>query len=184
MMELCSMWIPYCVYWFIKKGEESMNSNMRKMYTEEQIVHLVEENGKIDFSKLVDKDGHNRFIEGNITISNTLTGFTQRYGKWSLSGTHLLIVVAITIDNATVVAANTVLCSIILPQWVKDKIVPLAGVYVDNKTISLRADDYTQQQIGSTLNKGSSDLYITLGTLTLNAERTGRFAFDLLIDNE
>lgn len=41
MMESCPMWIPYCVYWFIKKGEESMNSNMRKMYTEEEVAELI-----------------------------------------------------------------------------------------------------------------------------------------------
>lgn len=36
------MWIPFYVYWFIKERGNTMNSNMRKMYTEEQIAEIIQ----------------------------------------------------------------------------------------------------------------------------------------------
>lgn len=35
------IWIPFYVYWFIKKGERNMANNMRKMYTEKQISDIA-----------------------------------------------------------------------------------------------------------------------------------------------
>ena len=44
---------------------------------------------------IVDADGHKRFIEGNVTPANIIGENDIQYAKWSLSGSHLMIVLAI-----------------------------------------------------------------------------------------
>ena len=73
---------------------------MRRMYSEKQIRELVKTTKGYDIVNLVDKDGHERFIEGDIPDPE-ITGLTPIYYKWSLSGTHLMIVMAGTIENGT-----------------------------------------------------------------------------------
>ena len=158
------------------------------MYSKPQLLEAVEQESKINgikvFEDIKDKDGHNRFIEANIT-GNTITGITWEYCKWSLSGSHLMTVVSGTIDNATTVA-DGVLCEIDLPQWIKDKIFPIYSTIVVGKTISVfNADDGTSQTFSVFLRKLSNGkVQITNYSLTTTKERVFRIDFDLLIDND
>ena len=54
----------------------------------------------VDMANIVDADGHNRFIEGNIATEE-IEGVTWAYARWSLSGTHLMCVLAGTIEDET-----------------------------------------------------------------------------------
>lgn len=135
------------------------------------------------FENIVDAEEHERFIEGDITI-NEISGVTKTYGKWSLSGTHLMIVLALSITNETSIADNTTLCSIDVPQWVKDKIVPIVGgtiVFRDDKAY---ASDYTNQTLLNRLVKPNErTLQIRNdGAWELTKDRIIRIAYDLLID--
>lgn len=88
MMGLCPMWIPYCVYWFIKKGEESMNSNMRKMYTEKEIAELVNEEvlkGNVSI-------GGNLLVAGDVQVKT----ISQSQPNWEMEATPTLSASAIT----------------------------------------------------------------------------------------
>ena len=138
--------------------------------------------GKIAFEDIEDALGHKRFIEGDITIE-TIEGITQTYGKWSLSGSHLMIVVAGTIEDGTVLTGGS-LADINIPDWIFDKLVPIVSnfVVVENKT--LIASDYTTQQLLLTLQKSSTKLSLRYGSLTIVKAKSFRFNFDLLIDNE
>ena len=135
-----------------------------------------------DFENIIDKDGHKRFIEGDITIDE-ITGLTQQYGKWSLSGTHLLVVLALKVDNATTV--NGKIASIDLPDWIKDKIQVIYGSAI------LRQNDYFYAEDGSTsqtglvvMGKSGTNINAYLYGFTATADRYTRIQFDLLIDNE
>ena len=136
------------------------------------------------FEEITDKDGHKRFIEGEIKLLNTVpSSVTKDYGKWSLSGTHLLIVLAVTIDDASTITGA--LSKLDLPDWIVDKIVPLAGNNVIYKPGQYAmADDSSVQQITHMLTKLSAGIYIYTGSLTTTAVRHTRIQFDLLIDNE
>lgn len=136
------------------------------------------------FENIVDKDGHNRFDGGEINI-NEISGVTKNYGKWSLSGSHLLIVVAFTLADATTFAGGEFL-RFELPEWILNKIVAIAGDRVDDKTITLYGSDFTSQSLFVTLTKpvGYGILTIRYASITTTKERTGRIAFDLLIDND
>ena len=160
------------------------------MYSENQIKELALE--KIEstqelkvFENIVDKDGHKRFIEVELDLVNTApAGVTKTFGKCSLSGTHLLIVLACDVADTTVVSGK--LCEINVPQWIKDKIIPLGGNLVDFKG-SLRAWDdagNTSQYYDAYLMKTSEDVFYISCYITATADRHFRIEFDLLIDNE
>lgn len=150
----------------------------------EQVTEAVEADSSIKiFENIVDKDGHKRFIEGDITI-NEISGVTQTYGKWALSGSHLLIVLAINIANNTELSGGILTTIDSLPQWVKDKVVPLyATTIVTNQQFQAYGDDYSAQNIGVSLQK-SSNVFIYVGAFTASKDRHCRIAYDLLIDNE
>ena len=144
----------------------------------------AESNVKV-FENIVDKDGHKRFIEGDITI-NQMSGVTQNYGKWSLSGSHLLIVLALTLQNETTILDNAVLCDINVPSWVLNKIYGFVGATVDYKTFGAYATTGGSQNFVCRLHKTTTPkLQIRKDSnLTLTNARYVRIAFDLLIDNE
>lgn len=164
---------------------------MRRMYSEPQLLKAVEnesaESGIKVFENIKDKDGHYRFIEGDITLSSSLpSGITLTFGKWALSGSHLLIVVAGDVENGTVILNASTIATVNLPDWIKAKIYPMAGNYIDYQTFYLRASDFTSQSLGVSLQKVSDVIRLvqTDSTFTASKDRGFRFAFDLLIDNE
>ena len=161
---------------------------MRRMYSKPQLLEAVEQESKLNgikvFEDIKDKDGHNRFIEGDITLE-TIEGFTAKYGKWSLSGSHLLIVLSADVANATVIPAYTILTKITLPSWIHDKIAVLYGSnLVAVQSIALFDSNGGSQNLTIRLRKRETTIEIDTTSLTLNADRTFRLGFDLLIDNE
>ena len=161
---------------------------MRRMYSDKQVLKTVEEVAQTEglkvFENIVDKAGHPRFIEGDITIEAT-AGFTQSYGKWSLSGTHLMLVVAGSIENATTWEGGKKLYEVELPQWLMDKIIPVGSQRIENRTYPIFSIDASSaQNLPTFLGKVNSKLVLTLSGLTTDAKRYFRVANDLLIDNE
>lgn len=133
------------------------------------------------FEKIKDADGHARFIEGDIEIED-IEGVTQVYGKWALSGTHLLIVVAGQIANETVMEYGK-FADINLPQWILDKIYPVYATALERKAFDIYASNGASQEVTTYLIKSTNKLEIET-QFTATADRNFRFAFDLLIDNE
>ena len=141
-------------------------------------------NGKIAFEDIEDTQGHKRFIEGDIDLMDEFTGIQKIYGKWTLSGTHLLLVFCFSIANQTTLAwtGSFAECKNI-PQWVLDKVVPIAGNYVDEKNFSAFDNNLDKQQVTCQLRK-SDKIWISFGGVTATANRVCRIVYDLLIDNE
>lgn len=143
--------------------------------------NLVSQN---NLSSIVDNQGNPRFVEGDITTS--LEGVTLTYAKWSLSGTHLLIVLGGEIANGTEFTATSVWAELNLPQWIKDKIIPLVTIYVDIKSSTIFSEDYaTSQNVSCRLIKTTNDIIqVRSGSFTASDDRVFRFNFDLLIDTD
>ena len=163
---------------------------MRRMYSKPQLLEAIEqeaqEKGLKAFENIVDKDGHKRFIEGEIK-QRTIEGLTMSYGKWSLCGTHLLIVYAGTLAKNSAIADGGTMAEIFdLPEWVLNKIVAISGTTIELKVFNFYQGDYTYNTKPINLMKNSNGLSIRnmTGTLTYTNDRTFRIAFDLLIDNE
>ena len=155
---------------------------MKRMWSRNELKKISQETQK-DITTLVDEQGHERFIEADIDI-NEISGMAKAYGKWSLSGSHLMIVLALTLADETSIADNTTLCAINVPQWVLDKIVPVVGGTIAFSENKAYASDYTTQVLSSRIVKPSDDVFQLRndGAWSLTKERTIRIEFDLLID--
>lgn len=158
---------------------------MRRMYSQNQLENQVKEVKK-DIATLVDYQGHERFVEGVINLAPALdSDITKVYGKWSLSGTHLLIVLCVKSPAKALIYDNY--AYIELPEWILSKITPLieGGNYVDSKSITwYDASNNTQSgatQLRYDITRG---LYISMSAITLTTEKVCRIAFDLLIDSD
>ena len=164
---------------------------MRRMYSLEQLKNVVDErlaSGQVPsakiFENIVDENGHSRFIEGDINIKE-ITGITKTFGKWSLSGSHLLMVLMVNIDNdATLDGALST--DIELPAWVKSKITPLvAQAVIIKEELAYNTIDATTQSARCVLRKPTTNtIRIDLSSFTASKSRVLRIGFDLLIDNE
>ena len=133
---------------------------------------------------IVDSNGNKRFIEGAGTL-NPIEGITYTYNKWSLSGTHLMLVVAGTIADETVISGYPKLVDFDLPQYILDKIIPVVGIRISNQQNNLFAADNSSQLWHSLLAKVDNlHIRLTVSPLTLTADRSFRIQYDLLIDTE
>lgn len=156
---------------------------MRRMYSEEQLERVVK-NTKKDITTLVDSAGRDRFIEGEGTPSS-VEGVTITYSKYSLSATHLMLVVAGTIaENTSLVAGNS-LSLFSVPSWIMDKVLPIQSRLIEYKTAQAVSSSYDIQNLPVYLNKEDNglDIKVTSNT-TINANRSFRIQFDLLIDSD
>ena len=70
---------------------------------------------------ILDGQGNNRFVEGNLTTVEQ-TGVSYNYYKWSLSGTHLMLVIAGTITAGSTVSSGSRLATVELPSYIANKI--------------------------------------------------------------
>lgn len=134
---------------------------------------------------LVDDSGNPRFIEGD-GVPATIDGFTATYCKWSLSGTHLMLVLSGNIANTTELAVRN-LASYKLPKYILDKVVPVVSDNLEEKQIAAFASNSTRQNLTILFYKEESAqelrIYNRVAT-TLTADRSFRVQFDLLIDSE
>lgn len=136
------------------------------------------------FEKIVDKDLHYRFVEGDGVI-NALTGFTSVFCKWSLSGSHIMFVLAGTFSEGAEVPSVHDIASFTLPSWVYNKIYPVWSTYLENKVVSCKATNWSSQEVDMALMKESGVMKIRLlgAPTTFTATRSFRVQFDLIIDN-
>lgn len=154
---------------------------MKQMWSKEEIEAL-----KKNISMLVDSKGNPRFIEGDLETEE-ITGVTFTYAKWSLSGTHLMIVLAGSVANGTAIASQTYYANAYLPLYVLDKIFGVTGSLVDFKSaLYYSANPVTTQAANIDLVKDGNNNRMRLrsNSLTLTADRNFRIQFDLLIDSE
>lgn len=139
-----------------------------------------------------DLNGNKRFIESDGEVIDAVEGVEITFTKLSLSGTHLMAVVAGVINNATELDAthrikidfNNV------PSWILDKMVGVSSSYpdiIDIKSITVFSDDFaSSQSVNFYIGKDTVNNKITLRqqkNLTTTAKRIFRVQFDLLIDD-
>lgn len=137
----------------------------------------------ITLEGIKDSDGHNRFIEGNLT-TESIEGITFTYAKWSLSGSHLMIVLAGNAENGTAITSGQTLASTSnLPSWILDKIYPTFNAVITAQNFDAWDSGYNYQTMQEFLNKEVSSLRIFSEAITFTSAKSFRIAYDLLIDN-
>ena len=151
--------------------------------------HITTANGFVAVEADGDVSTRPLIVEGDgAKDSSTPEGVTLTYCKWSLSGTHLMIVCAGNVANATEIANDSYLAVYPLPKFILDKIYPVwDSRNIENKTTTFIADNWGTQTASITLVKTSTALGIRKtggGTFTLTANRAFRIQFDLVIDTD
>ena len=157
------------------------------LYTESAINY----EGITKLENIEDKDGNKRFADYVFTPEE-ITGLTFTYAKASLSGSHLLIVLAGTALANTVIADNSIIAVINLPKWIKDKIYPTEGSTICNESVLFYKENASYVTEGKTFtltkvkvgDNVQIDIRNIVGAQTITNNSSFRIAFDLLIDNE
>ena len=159
---------------------------MRRMFSKRQIEEIVKSN-KPTFENITDKGGNPRFVEGDITIKN-ITGVTKTYGKWSLSGTHLMIMLCIDITSLTSVSTGTTLADIELPTFINSKILPSTNNNAINRksfyVFTTSGDSVTNMQCILKRKNASTISLQLMNTTSISISSHLMIQFDYLIDNE
>lgn len=151
-----------------------------------EIGNDLEVDGKLKaFENITDANDNLRFVEGEIA-TKSLSNVTFSYNKWSLSGTHLMIVLAGKI-NASSILGTTEFATLNLPSWITNKItkgfgsgvVDLVSSLTDTSTPFAKTDGRFQLLKN---NDNTLSIYIVGHQSTTN-EQYFRCQFDLIIDN-
>lgn len=135
------------------------------------------------FFKIKDNYGDFRFVEGSVQHIS-VQGVTPLYGRWSLSGTHLMIVAMYEFASGTVISSNTLLCGLVLPSYIASKIYTIYSDVVSRAVFqAFDAAGTSQQNFNIILHNSGNTLTLTFGsTVNFNSIKTVRIQFDLLID--
>lgn len=145
--------------------------------------HITTANGFVAVEADGDTSARPLLVEGD-GVGIEQEGVTISYCKWSLSGTHLMMVVAGTVADTTVLSSNIHIADFNIPDYALSKVVPIFSTLVNRGTATFYADNYSTQTLTVNLIKSTNLNIQTGGSLTLSADRSFRIQFDLLIDNE
>lgn len=171
------------------------NSHGKRMVPEYLVKGLEEAYAKTSggtgstinlLENIVDSKGNKRFVEGVGKVNPDISGLTVTYNKWSLSGSHLMFVLAGTLANGvTIQNTKNIVTYDNLPTYIFDKIFPVYNQFIEPKDVNAMASDYTSQEFRTVLSKDVSGINIVKNqNLTLTADRNFRIQFDLLIDTD
>lgn len=158
-------------------------------YINKIVVNGQEVNAN-QFEGILDKNGNARFVEGELTYTDD-ANTTTKYAKWSLSGSHLMIVHAFTLSANATESASKVFSEVSLPEWIFNKIYEISessGGWVSTKIVTPNEStgaSASAQAKTFLLRKSTANLIIyCLDAITVGAsDLVYRVQFDLLIDN-
>ena len=146
-------------------------------------VYLIPSNETPLLEDIEDSAGNKRFVEGDGT-PKTISGVTSTYCKWSLSGSHLMIVFAGSINTSTTIS-GTRLAEYTIPSFIYNKIYPTFGDVIEIKTLNAYPESGATPQGGAVWFYKKNDiiyLYYNDSTTFTGSIRYFRLQFDLLID--
>lgn len=135
--------------------------------------------GGATLDDIVDSAGNKRFVEGNGTPDTT--NITSSYCKWSLSGTHLMVVLAGKYISGSV-ADKTVLAQYEVPSFILNKIYPVWSNNIEMKTVTSRTVGGTGFEDYFLFTKEDGKLKIKQQGVYNHNDTYFRAQFDLLID--
>lgn len=161
-----------------------MNKVTQSIY-KKKVDNLEEGGSGSELDDIVDSHGNKRFIEGNGTPV-TLSKYNFSICKWSLSGTHLMLVLAGTVEATGSAISGQLFCTFELPVWIMNKIYPLSTTgIIESKSMYYYTDTESSISKQQILRKVNNTLTITNdGGGQFSNNMSFRIQFDLLIDSE
>lgn len=147
--------------------------------------HITTANGFVTVEADGDVFARPLILEGD-GVPLEQEGVTISYCKWSLTGTHLMLVVAGIVDSGTSIPSNAKLGTFNVPDYILNKVYVVFNNRIERKGIVFSSSDWSSQTLTIALMK-ENNLNIATDTgsaTTITAIRNFRIQFDLLIDNE
>lgn len=142
-------------------------------------------NMPIQFENIVDSQGKKRFVDGNINKTPQNTSIEQIYGKWSLSGTHLLLVFCFNhLANKTLSNRAWIATAGYMPNYIMDKILPISGNIVGIFPYHRGATNTSSYVALLKPDNVSLVLAYYGDSYTPTADEISRVQIDLLIDSD
>ena len=141
--------------------------------------------GGATLEDIVDSAGNKRFIEGDGTPT-TISGVTYTYNKWSLSGTHLMVVLAGSVVANTGLSSGQKMTKYYIPEYILNKIFPLTDSgYLNQITTSFKTSGGSSLTKSFDFSKTNDGLEISISSGgTISVDSKFRVQFDLLIDTD
>ena len=136
------------------------------------------------FETIEDTNGNNRFVKGDVVLDeNAHAGIVKTYGKWSLSGSHLMLVFGCELPDGFAIKNGDAFAYAELPRWVFVNLTSLFSIAIDSKTFQIRGNDWSSQDVTVFLNKGDGNKVVfNFGNnVTVSGVKKCRFAFDFII---
>ena len=136
-------------------------------------------------SNIVDSQGNKRFVDGNINKASEITAIEKIYGKWSLSGTHLLLVFCFNhLANTPLYNKSWIATTEHIPSYIMDKILPISGNIIGIFPYHRGASN-TSSYV-SLLKPNNAQLVIAYygDSYTPSDDEISRIQIDLLIDSD
>ena len=157
------------------------NSNYFKILSLSKIVDNSN-NPIVICENFNDSHGNARFVEGTCEINDANFSGTVTYNKWSLSGTHLMIVIAGTINAGDYSTDDLFLLTTSdIPSWILNKISPVSLSYIEFKQIELWVD-WNITYFDLEIKKGDYLSIAPSHAQTVSANSKFRLQLDYLID--
>lgn len=137
----------------------------------------------IKLDDIVDDSGNKRFVEGTPTfVLHSSYNIVSDYQKWSLSGTHLMIVGVLTANGGTSLTVENVY-EVTLPTYIFSKIMTFPNSTLVSRTSALASNTSATMDAQLYKDTENNKLYIRTPA-TIASGVTYRIQFDLLIDSE
>ena len=149
------------------KGQRLIPEELLKYLEAYKEAHPDPTQGGTTLDDIVDSQGNKRFVEGDITKVGTYD-INYLYTKWSLSGTHLMIVMCIsnTSGDDIAISNNTKIFSLTLPEYIYNKIYAISS----NLVIQKRFSDFTEtRNFSMQLKKDGNNYKIDFHTCNHNS---------------
>lgn len=168
---------------------------MKHMWSEEELQALIEEqggsgggSGGSTLDDIVDSKGNKRFIEGNGLAD--AEGMIAKSTKWVLNGSDLIIELAGSFMQD--ILATTPLAYYELPEWISNKITPLATVdgsgFITPFTSNIATTEKSVDIQGALLKMGNMLIFTLINNLSVSTfngvPAFFRFTCHLIIDTK
>lgn len=144
------------------------------------------------YETIEDSAGHKRFADGAGTVGTAIGDYLDNvsYCRWTLSGSHLMIVMAGKMKRNQTIPAYTNMAKYAIPSWIRSKIYNLYGNNNDGIIGSVGINKFTDSLSDLGTSRGyvisSGELLIqTLESITVPDQDNVYFrvAYDLIIDD-
>lgn len=164
----------------LEGGEDSLSSVLING------VKFAVGGGGATLDDIVDSAGNKRFVEADGTVVTEDSKFTPSYCRWSLSGTHLMCVLAGTVTANVYIGMTVSMANFTLPSYIGSKIFPVYRKALENRVIPIHDGNGTVQQSVTFQFQYENNVisFVPQADIHVTTDGYFRIQFDLLIDSD